>query len=90
MIYRKHSIRSLLTSMLRKANIRYPSDALPDVSSHNQNVHDYYHTTTIVNSVQVRSEFGKFAYTAMLTAYKYAPNLESLLTQQYVCVMCTL
>jgi hypothetical protein len=26
MIYRKHPIRSLLTSMLRKANIRYPSD----------------------------------------------------------------
>jgi hypothetical protein len=25
-----------------------------------------------------------------LTAYKYAPNLESLLTQQYVWVMCTL
>jgi hypothetical protein len=25
MIYRKHPIRSLLTSMLRKANIRYPS-----------------------------------------------------------------
>ena len=25
-----------------------------------------------------------------LTAYKYAPNLESLLTQQYVRVMCTL
>jgi hypothetical protein len=25
-----------------------------------------------------------------LTVYKYAPNLESLLTQQYVCVMCTL
>jgi hypothetical protein len=25
-----------------------------------------------------------------LTAYKYTPNLESLLTQQYVCVMCTL
>ena len=22
--------------------------------------------------------------------YKYVPNLESLLTQQYVCVMCTL
>ena len=22
--------------------------------------------------------------------YKYAPNLESLLTQQYACVMCTL
>ena len=26
MIYRKHPIRSLLTSMLRKENIRYPSD----------------------------------------------------------------
>ena len=26
----------------------------------------------------------------LLTAYKYAPNLESLLTQQYVCIMCTL
>ena len=26
MIYRKHPIRSLLTLMLRKANIRYPSD----------------------------------------------------------------
>ena len=26
MIYRKHPIRSLLTSMLRKASIRYPSD----------------------------------------------------------------
>ena len=26
MIYRKHPIRSLLTSMFRKANIRYPSD----------------------------------------------------------------
>jgi len=25
-----------------------------------------------------------------LTAYKYTPNLESLLTPQYVCVMCTL
>jgi hypothetical protein len=26
MIYRKHPIRSLLTLMLRKSNIRYPSD----------------------------------------------------------------
>jgi hypothetical protein len=26
----------------------------------------------------------------LLSAYKYAPNLESLLTQQYVCIMCTL
>ena len=29
-------------------------------------------------------------YTTVLSAYKYAPNLESLLTQQYVCVMYTL
>jgi hypothetical protein len=29
-------------------------------------------------------------YTTVLSAYKYALNLESLLTQQYVCVMCTL
>ena len=30
-------------------------------------------------------------YTVLsLTAYKYAPNLESLLTQQFICVMCTL
>jgi hypothetical protein len=29
-------------------------------------------------------------YMTVLSAYKYAPNLESLLTQQYVYVMCTL
>ena len=29
-------------------------------------------------------------YTTVLLAYKYAPIMESLLTQQYVCVMCTL
>jgi hypothetical protein len=29
-------------------------------------------------------------YTTVLSAYKYAPNLESLLTQQYACVICTL
>ena len=28
-------------------------------------------------------------YTTVLSAYKYSPNLESLLTQQYVRVMCT-
>jgi hypothetical protein len=33
MIYPKHPIRSLLTSMLRKANIRYPSDVYTFVSS---------------------------------------------------------
>ena len=32
----------------------------------------------------------KYTTVLSLTAYKYAPNLESLLTQQYVCVMCTL
>jgi hypothetical protein len=45
-----------------------------------------------------RSNYGEFLkdknvlllYTTVLSAYKYAPNLESLLTKQYVCVMCTL
>jgi hypothetical protein len=45
-----------------------------------------------------RSNYGEFLkdknvllmYTTVLSAYMYAPNLESLLTQQYVCVMCTL
>jgi hypothetical protein len=31
-----------------------------------------------------------YKVTTVLSAYKYAPNLESLLTQQYICVMCTL
>jgi hypothetical protein len=29
-------------------------------------------------------------YPTVLSVYKYAPNLESLLTQQYVCILCTL
>jgi hypothetical protein len=45
-----------------------------------------------------RSNYGEFLkdknvllmYTTVLSAYKYALNLESLLTQQYVWVMCTL
>jgi hypothetical protein len=45
-----------------------------------------------------RSNYGEFLkdknvllmYTTVLSAYMYAPNLESLLTHQYVCVMCTL
>jgi hypothetical protein len=45
-----------------------------------------------------RSNYGEFLkdnnvllmYTTVLSAYKYAPNLESLLKQQYVCVTCTL
>jgi hypothetical protein len=45
-----------------------------------------------------RSNYGEFLkdknvllmYTTVLSAYKYAPNLESLITQQYVCIMCTL
>jgi hypothetical protein len=59
MIYRKHPIRSLLTSMLRKTSIRYLSDV---------------HKNVLLCT----------------RLYKYAPNLESLLTQQYVCIMCTL
>ena len=45
-----------------------------------------------------KSNYGEFLkdknvllmYTTVLSAYKYAPNLESFLTRQYVCVMCTL
>jgi hypothetical protein len=77
MIYRKHPIRSLLTSMLRKANIRYPSDVYP-LSSKSIKGSSY-------------GEFLKDKNVLLCTRlYKYAPNLESLLTQQYVCVMCTL
>jgi hypothetical protein len=39
----------------------------------------------------LKDKYVLLMYTAVLslTAHKYAPNLESLLTQQYVCVMCT-
>jgi hypothetical protein len=76
MIYRKHPIRSLLTSMLRKANIRYPSDVYAlsfekykgqkgsncRIFLKDKNVLLMY--TTVI-SIQVCSEFGKFAYTAI-------------------------
>jgi hypothetical protein len=76
-VCRKHPIRSLLTSMLRKANIRYPSDVYP-LSSKSIKGSSY-------------GEFLKDKNVLLCTRlYKYAPNLESLLTQQYVCVMCTL
>jgi hypothetical protein len=74
MIYRKHPIRPLLTSMLRKANIRYPSDVYtPSKSIKGSNYGKFLrqkcivnvHDCIIINSVQVRSEFGKFAYTAI-------------------------
>jgi hypothetical protein len=52
MIYPKHSIRSLLTSMLRKANIWYPSDArlwkLPKSTSKKQNIY----TILLINMTQ--------------------------------------
>ena len=81
MIYRKHPIRSLLTSKLRKANIRYPSNvyALLLKSIKGSNYKEFLKDKNVL-----------LMYTTVLSAYKYAPNLESLLTQQYVCVMCTL
>jgi hypothetical protein len=82
MIYRKHPIRSLLTSMLRKANIRYPSDvyALSFVKyKKGSNYREFFKDKNVL-----------LMYTTVLSVYKYAPNLESLLTQQYACVMCTL
>ena len=77
MIYRKHPIISLLTSMLRKANIRYPSDvcALSFESIKGSNYGEFLKDKNVLLCTRL---------------YKYAPNLESLLTQQYVCVMCTL
>ena len=78
MIYRKHPIRSLLTSMLRKASIRYPSDV------HALSFEKYKESNY--------GEFLKGKNVLLCTRlYKYAVNLESLLnTQQYACVMCTL
>ena len=79
MIYPKHPIRSLLTLMLRKANIRYPSDV-------------YTFSFKKYKEKQLRgiSQSQKcivYVHDVLSsTAYKYAPNLESLLTQQYVCV----
>ena len=77
MIYRKHPIRSLLTSMFRKANIWYPSDVY-----------------SLSFKKYKGSNYGEFLKdkNVLLCSrlYKYAPNLESLLTQPYVCVMCTL
>ena len=77
MIYHKHPIRSLLTSMLRKENIRYMLS--PSKSIKGSNYREFLKVKNVL-----------LMYTTVLSAYKYAPNLESLLTQQYVCVMCTL
>jgi hypothetical protein len=83
MLYRKHPIRSLLTSILRKTNIRYPSmyTLSPSKSIKGSNYGEFLKDKNVL-----------LMYTTVLslTAYTYAPNLESLLTQQYVCVMCTL
>ena len=78
MIYRKHPIKSLLTSMLRKASIQYPSDVCAlsfEKYIKGSNYEEFFKDKNVL------------LYTRL---YKYAPNLESLLTQQYVCVMCTL
>jgi hypothetical protein len=60
--------------MLRKASIRYHSDVY-----------------ALSFEKYKGKEFLKDKNVLLCTRlYKYAPNLESLLTQQYVCVMCTL
>jgi hypothetical protein len=76
MIYRKHPIGSLFTSMLRKANIRY---RFPSKSIKGSNYGEFFKDKNVL-----------LMYTTVLSAYKYAPNLEILRTQQYVCVTCTL
>jgi hypothetical protein len=79
MIYHKHPIRSLLTSMLRKTSIRYKVPRMYTLSPSKSIKGSNY------------GEFLKDKNVLLCTRlYKYAPNLESLLTQQYVCVMYTL
>ena len=80
MIYRKHPIKSLLTSMLRKASILYPLDVQMYMLSPSKSIKGS-------NYVEFLKDKNVLLCTRL---YKYAPNLESLLTQQYVCVMCTL
>jgi hypothetical protein len=76
MIYRKHPIRSLFTSMLRKDSLPYPSDAYAlSFEKYKGNYRKFLKDKNVLLCTRL---------------YKYAPNLESLLTQQYVCVMCTL
>jgi hypothetical protein len=77
MIYRKHPIRSLLTLMLGKASILYPSECIcsPSKSIKGSNYGEFLKDKNVLLCTRL---------------YKYASNLESLLTQQYVCVMCTL
>ena len=85
MIYPKHPIRSLLTSMLRKANIRYPSDVY--TFSFEKYKEKY------LRGISQSQKCIVYVHDVLSsTAYKYAPNLESLLTQQYACVnvQCTL
>ena len=69
------------SSMLRKASIRYPSDVctLSFEKYKEKSLRGISQSKKCIINVVLSS-----------TAYKYAPNLESLLTQQYVCVMCTL
>jgi hypothetical protein len=77
-IYRKHPIISLLTSMLRKASFRYPSGVCtlsPSKSIKGSNYGEFLKDKNVLLCTRL---------------YKCTPNLESLLTQQYVYVMCTL
>jgi hypothetical protein len=78
MIYRKHPIRSLLTSMLIE-RLTFDTPRMYMLSPSKSIKGSNY------------GEFLKHKNVLLCTRlYKYAPNLESLLTQQYVCVMCTL
>ena len=72
MIYRKHPIKSLLTSMLRKASFLYSWDVYalssPSKSIKGSNYGEFLQDKNVLliyTTVQVRSEFGKFAYTAI-------------------------
>ena len=70
MIYPKQPIRSLLTSMLRKASILYPSDVYAlsfekYKGKYLRGISQRQKCIVMYTTVQVLSEFGKFAYTAI-------------------------
>jgi hypothetical protein len=83
MIYRKHPIRSIWHRCLERQTFGTPRmyALSPSKSIKGSNYGEF-----------LKDKYVLLMYTTVLslTAYKYAPNLESLLTQQYLCVMCTL
>ena len=79
MIYRKHLIRSLLTSMLRRQTFGTPRIYTP---SHSKSIKE----SNYGEFLKDKNALLMYTTVSSLTAYKYALNLESLLTQHNVCI----